>query len=79
MLGSMSKKRNQEDERSLLNKETSTNDPAIDKGFELMIRNKNRREEPPKTLSMKFGSMFTLRGREWGFVFDLGFIFNRKT
>ena len=73
----MSKKRNQEDERSL-NKETLT-DPGVDKGFELMIRNKNRREERPTTLSMKFGSMFTLLGREWGFALDLGFILNRKT
>ena len=51
---------NQEDEKSNLNK----SDPHINRGVELLLRNRRRKPEPPKTFQVKFGKMVSLFRRE---------------
>ena len=57
----------QEDAKSSLNKP----DIHINRGFELLIRNRRRKPEPPKTFQIKFGKMVSLFRRE--IVFHLNF------
>ena len=56
-----------EDEKSNLNK----SDPHINRGVELLLRNRRRKPEPPKTFQIKFGKMVSLFRRE--IVFHLNF------
>ena len=56
-----------EDEKSNLNK----SDPHINRGVELLLRNRRRKPEPPKTFQVKFGKMVSLFRRE--IVFHLNF------
>ena len=55
------------DEKSNLNNETT----HINRGFELLLRNRRRKPEPPKTFQVKFGKMVSLFRRE--IVFHLNF------
>ena len=55
------------DGKSNLNKET----PDINRGVELLLRNRRRIPDPPKTLQIKFGNMVSLFRRE--IVFHLNF------
>ena len=57
----------QEDAKNLLNNE----DTHINRGFELLLRNRRRKPEPPKTFQIKFGKMVALFRRE--IVFHLNF------
>ena len=57
----------QEDAKSNLNNE----DTHINRGFELLLRNRRRKPEPPKTFQIKFGKMVALFRRE--IVFHLNF------
>lgn len=57
----------QEGEKSKLNKP----EPEINRGIELMLRNRRRKQEPPKTFQVKFGKMVSLLRRE--IVFHLNF------
>ena len=54
-------------ERSKLNK----SDPHINRGVELLLRNRRRKPEPPKTFQIKFGKMVSLFRRE--IIFNLNF------
>ena len=56
-----------EDAKSILNNE----DTHINRGFELLLRNRRRKTEPPKTFQVKFGKMVSLFRRE--IVFHLNF------
>ena len=56
-----------EDEKSILNK----SDPHINRGVELLLRNRRRKPERPKTFQIKFGKMVALFRRE--IVFHLNF------
>jgi hypothetical protein len=49
-----------EDARRILNK----SEPEINRGVELLLRNRRRKPEPPKTFQVKFGKMVTLFRRE---------------
>jgi hypothetical protein len=64
-----------EDEKSKLN---NSKDLQINRGFELMLRHSNRRENPsePKTFQFRFGKMLSLLRREIHFQID--FFFNMK-
>ena len=53
-------------EKKALNKP----DPHLNRGVELLLRNR-RRAEPPKTFQVRFGKMVSLLRRE--FVFHLNF------
>ena len=59
----------QEDERSNLN----NSEPEINRGIELLLRNKRRRESEPKTFQMKFGKMISLFQREFHFFIEFHF------
>jgi len=58
---------NQEDAKNKLNNE----DTHINRGVELLLRNRRRKSEPPKTFQIKFGKMVTLFRRE--IVFHMNF------
>ena len=55
------------DEKSILNK----SDPHINRGVELLLRNRRVKPEPHKTFQIKFGKMVALFRRE--IVFHLNF------
>ena len=55
------------DGKSVLNNETT----HINRGFELLLRNRRRKPEPPKTFQVKFGKMVSLFRRE--IIFHLNF------
>jgi hypothetical protein len=55
------------DEKRDLNNETT----HINRGFELLLRSRRRKPEPPKTFQIKFGKMVSLFRRE--IVFHLNF------
>ena len=57
----------QEDEKKDLNNDK----PEINKGVELLLRNRRRKPEAPKTFQVKFGNMFSFFRRE--IVFHLNF------
>ena len=44
-----------EDAKSILNNE----DTHINRGFELLLRNRRRKPDPPKTFQVKFGKMIS--------------------
>ena len=56
-----------EDAKSILNNQ----DTHINRGFELLLRNRRRKPEPPKTFQIKFGKMVALFRRE--IVFHMNF------
>jgi len=60
----------QEGERKKLN---NKREPQINRGFELMLRQHNRREKPsePKSFLIRFGKMLSLFKREIHFQFEL--------
>ena len=71
MHGSMDKKRDQEEKGKLtLNKNTS-DPPEINRGVELLLRNKRRKPEAPKTFQLRFGKMVSFLNREIHFSFDM--------
>ena len=57
----------QEERKSKLNND----DSHINRGVELLLRNRRRKPEPPKTFQIKFGKMVSLFRRE--IVFHLNF------
>ena len=46
--------------KSKLNK----SEPQINRGIELLLRNRRKKPEPPKTFQVKFGKMVSLLKRE---------------
>ena len=67
MRGGIVMTEDQEDAKSSLNKP----DTHINRGVELLLRNRRRKPEPPKTFQVKFGKMVSLFRRE--IVFHLNF------
>ena len=55
-----------EDEKKSLNKETT----EINRGVELLLRNRRRKPDPPKTFQVKFGKLIALWNREIIFHFN---------
>jgi hypothetical protein len=68
----MSKKKDQEEGGKLLNKNTNNFPPEIDRGVELLLRNKKGRKEP-KTLQFRLNKMISLFKREFYFNIDFSF------
>ncbi len=62
------------DERSKLN----NLEPQINRGVELLLRNKRRRESKPKTFQVKFGKMISLFRREFHFFIEFHFDIRKK-
>jgi len=66
MLGDIIMTRGGDEEKSKLN----NSEPEINRGFELLLRNKRRRELKPKTFQVRFGKMISLFRREFHFHID---------
>ena len=56
----------QEDEKKDLNNDK----PEINKSVELLLRNRRRKPEAPKTFQVKFGNLFSFFSREIVFHFN---------
>jgi len=63
-----------EDEKSKLNKD----DPQINRGVELLLRNRRRKSPEPKTFQVKFGKMISLFRREFHFFIEFHFDIKKK-
>lgn len=59
--------------KKILNK----SEPQINRGVELLLRNRRRSEEP-KTFQLKFGKMISLLGREFDFFINFHFDIKKK-
>jgi hypothetical protein len=66
--------KDQGDGRSKLN----NNEPQINRGVELLLRNRRKRSEKPKTFQVRFGKMISLFGREFHFFIDFHFDIRKK-
>jgi hypothetical protein len=64
----------QEDAKNKLNK----SEPQINRGVELLLRNRRRRSEKPKTFQVKFGKMISLFRREFHFFIEFHFDVRKK-
>ena len=58
---------NQEDEKKDLNNDEPL---EINRGVELLLRNRRRKPEAPKTFQVKFGNLFSFLNREIVFHFN---------
>ena len=63
-----------EDEKKDLNNDK----PEINRGVELLLRNRRKKPERPKTFQVKFGNMFSFLKREIVFHFNF-YLDIRKT
>ena len=54
------------------------NEPQINRGVELLLRNRRKKSERPKTFQVKFGKMISLFYREFHFFIDLHFDIRKK-
>ena len=57
----------QEEEKKVLNKSKS---PEINRGVELLLRNRRKKPEKPKTFQVKFGNMISFFKRDIVFHFN---------
>ena len=55
-----------EDEKKSLNNDK----PELNRGVELLLRNRRRKPDPPKTFQVKFGKLIALWNREIIFHFN---------
>ena len=58
---------NQEDEKKDLNNDEPL---EINRGVELLLRNRRRKPEAPKTFQVKFGNLFSFFNKEIVFHFN---------
>ena len=56
----------QEDEKKVLNNDK----PELNRGVELLLRNRRKKPDPPKTFQVKFGKLIALLNREIIFHFN---------
>ena len=56
----------QEDEKKVLNNDK----PELNRGLELLLRNRRKKPDPPKTFQVKFGKLIALWNREIIFHFN---------
>ena len=74
MPGNIIMTNDQEGAKRKLNK----SEPQINRGVELLLRNKRRRESNPKTFQVKFGKMISLFRREFHFLIEFHFDIRKK-
>ena len=74
MLGNIVMIDDLDEEKSKLNK----SELQINRGVELLLRNRRRRSEKPKTFQVKFGKMITLFRREFHFFIEFNFDVRKK-
>ena len=75
MLGGISVTENQEEEKKDLNKSEPL---EINRGVELLLRNRRKKPDKPKTFQVKFGKLISLWNREIVFHFNV-YLDIRKT
>jgi hypothetical protein len=66
--------KDQEDGKRKLNK----SEPQINRGVELLLRNRRKKSERPKTFQVKFGKMISLFRREFHFFIEFHFDVRKK-
>ncbi len=66
--------KDQEGKKSKLN----NNELQINRGVELLLRNRRKRESKPKTFQVKFGKMISLFRREFHFFIEFHFDIRKK-
>lgn len=69
MPGNIAMINDQEDGKRKLN----NNEPQINRGVELLLRNRRKRGPKPKTFQLKFGKMISLLQREFHFYIEFHF------
>ena len=74
MLGSIVMISDQDDAKSKLNKP----EPQINRGVELLLRNRRKKSERPKTFQVKFGKMISLLRREFHFFIEFHIDIKKK-
>ena len=74
MLGSIIMINDQDDVKSKLN----NSELQINRGIELLLRNRRKRESKPKTFQMKFGKIISLFRREFHFFIEFHFDIKKK-
>ena len=74
MPGSIIMTKDQEDAKNKLNK----SEPHINRGIELLLRNRRKGESKPKTFQVKFGKMISLFRREFHFFIEFHFDIRKK-
>jgi len=74
MPGGIVMTKDQGDERSKLNK----SEPQINRGVELLLRNRRKKSDRPKTFQVKFGKMISLFRREFHFFIEFHFDIRKK-
>lgn len=78
MHGIMKETNDQDEKESPLNKDKSDDTLQINRGVELLLRNKRRKTEPSKTFHMKFGKVISLFRREIHFHLDFSLDIKKK-
>ena len=73
MLGSIVMTKNQEEEK---NNNLNNSEPEINRGVELLLRDRRKRKSEPKIFQVKFGKMISLFN--WEFHFFIEFHFDTK-
>ena len=74
MHGNIAMIKDQDGAKSKLN----NSEPQINRGIELLLRNRRRRSEKPKTFQVKLGKMISLFRREFHFFIDFHFDIRKK-
>ena len=74
MLGNIVMTNDQEDARRTLNNDES----QINRGVELLLRNRRKEKLKPKTFQVKFGKMISLFRREFHFFIEFHFDIRKK-
>ena len=70
--------KDQEEGKKPLNKNKSNLPPKMNRGVELLLRNKRRRIPTPKTFQVKFGNVLSFFNREIHFYFEFHLDFRKK-
>ena len=70
--------KDQAGEKNPLNKNKSNLPPKMNRGVELLLRNKRRRIPTPKTFQVKFGNVLSFLNREIHFYFEFHLDFRKK-
>lgn len=78
MHGIMKETNDQDEKESPLNKDKSDDTLQINRGVELLLRNKRRKTEPSKTFHTKFGKVISLFRREIRLHLDFSLDIKKK-
>jgi len=70
--------KDQAGEKKPLNKNKSNLPSKMNRGVELLLRNKRRRIPTPKTFQVKFGNVLSFLNREIHFYFEFHLDFRKK-